>query len=126
MSVSRSAQVSHRTLDRLPRACYTEVTLSRNNYVSTPAMLLVAGVSRSGGALMDAFDAAAQSEQRSRDAALASVVAEAMAQEVHAEARAAQGLAGICEDCGGRIDAKRMAAYPWATTCRTCARGEDE
>jgi RNA polymerase-binding transcription factor DksA len=126
MSVSRSAQVSRRTLDRLPRACYTEVTLSRNNYASTPAMLHVAGVSRSGGALMDAFDAAANAEQAQRDAALASVVAEAQAQEVHAEARAAQGLAGICEDCGGRIDAQRMAAYPWATTCRTCARGEDE
>ena len=125
MSVSRSAQVSRRTLDRLPRACYTEVTLSRNNYVSSPAMLLVAGVSRSG-ALMDAFDAAAQSEQAARAAALASVVAEAQAQEVHAEARAAQGLAGICEDCGGRIDAQRMAAYPWATTCRTCARGDAE
>jgi RNA polymerase-binding transcription factor DksA len=75
---------------------------------------------------MDAFDAAAQSEQAVRAAALASVVAEAQAQEVHAEARAAQGLAGICEDCGGAIDAQRMAAYPWATTCRRCARGEDE
>jgi hypothetical protein len=120
-----SAQVSRGTLDRLQHPCYTEDTYGRNNRVYSPAMPHVAGVLCSG-ALMDAFDAAAQSEQAVRAAALASVVAEAQAQEVHAEARAAQGLAGICEDCGGRIDAKRMAAYPWATTCRTCARGEDE
>ena len=124
--MSTSAQLSRRTLDKLPRTRYTESTQGPDNHASTPAMLLVAGVSRSGGALMDAFDAAAQSEQAARAAALASVVAEAQAQEVHAEARAAQGLAGICEDCGGRIDAQRMAAYPWATTCRTCARGDAE
>ena len=121
-----SAQVSRGTLDRLQHPCYTGDTYGRNNRAYSPAMPHVAGVSRSGGALMDAFDAAANAEQAQRDAALASVVAEAMAQEVHAEARAAQGLAGICEDCGARIDAQRMAAYPWATTCRTCARGEDE
>ena len=121
-----SAQVSRRTLDKPQRIGYTGDTYGRNNHAYSPAMLHVAGVSRSGGALMDAFDVAAQSEQAARAAALASVVAEAQAQEVHAEARAAQGFAGICEDCGGRIDAQRMAAYPWATTCRTCARGEDE
>lgn len=120
-----SAQVSRRTLDKPQRIGYTGDTYGRNNRVYSPAMLLVAGVSRSGDS-MDAFDAAANAEQAQRAAALASVVAEAQAQEVHAEARAAQGLAGICEDCGARIDAQRMAAYPWATTCRTCARGEDE
>jgi RNA polymerase-binding transcription factor DksA len=125
MSAHRSAQGSRVSLDKLPRTRYTESTQGPDNHAYSPAMLLVAGVSRSGDS-MDAFDAAAQSEQAARAAALASVVAEAQAQEVHAEVRAAQGLAGICEDCGGAIDAQRMAAYPWATTCRTCARGEDE
>lgn len=125
--MTTSAQVSRRTLDKPQRIGYTGDTYGRNNRVYSPAMPHVAGVSCSGGAsIMDAFDAAAQSEQAARAAALASVVAEAMAQEVHAEARAAQGLAGICEDCGGRIDAQRMAAYPWATTCRRCARGEGQ
>lgn len=75
---------------------------------------------------MDAYDRAAIAEQRQRAAAVLCVCALEAGQRVHAEARAAEGLAGICEDCGGRIDAKRMAAYPWATRCRQCARGDSE
>ena len=121
-----SAQVSRGTLDRLQHPCYTEDTYGRNNRVYSPAMPPVAGVLRSGGATMDAYDRASAAEQLQRDEALLRLRAIATAQELHAEARAAQGLRGICEDCGAEIDATRLREHPTATVCRQCARGEDE
>jgi RNA polymerase-binding transcription factor DksA len=107
-------------------SCYNEPTQGHHESVYSPAMPPVAGVSRSGGTLMDAYDRASAAEQLQRDEALLRLRAIATAQELHAEARAAQGLRGICEDCGAEIDATRLREHPTATVCRKCARGEDE
>jgi DnaK suppressor protein len=34
--------------------------------------------------------------------------------------RISGGTFGVCEDCGGRIPAKRLEALPWARYCVTC------
>lgn len=40
--------------------------------------------------------------------------------EAHAEERRAEGAYGLCEDCGKKIGAERLAALPAATRCIAC------
>lgn len=42
----------------------------------------------------------------------------------HALDRAAQGVLGICERCGGTIPVPRLRALPGATSCVVCARSD--
>lgn len=42
----------------------------------------------------------------------------------HALDRAAQGVLGICERCGGPIPVARLRALPGATACVACARAD--
>jgi DnaK suppressor protein len=40
----------------------------------------------------------------------------------HALERLDAGMFAICEDCGGEVEAKRLAVVPYATRCGACAR----
>jgi DnaK suppressor protein len=40
----------------------------------------------------------------------------------HALERLGAGTFAICEDCGGEVEAKRLAVVPYATRCGACAR----
>jgi DnaK suppressor protein len=35
------------------------------------------------------------------------------------------GTFGVCAGCGGNIDARRLAAVPWASSCIVCQRAAD-
>ncbi len=69
----------------------------------------------------DFGDAAVQMEN---DEALA-VIVQTADQEIAAIERALErmesGLFGICESCGGKIPAARLAAVPHAVNCAGCA-----
>ena len=62
------------------------------------------------------------------DAAARNSVADAKVERDHAELREieqvlgamADGRYGICEDCGGRIDPRRLVAQPTALRCLVC------
>lgn len=62
------------------------------------------------------------------DAAARNLVADAEVERDHAELReieqvlgaAADGRYGICEDCGARIDPRRLVAQPTAVRCLVC------
>ncbi len=42
-----------------------------------------------------------------------------------AETRLANGTFGICQDCHGKIPARRLAVLPWARRCVPCQEMED-
>jgi RNA polymerase-binding transcription factor DksA len=59
--------------------------------------------------------------ERQHTAALLGDARQRLAQIDAAMARLAGGSYGICERCGHRISAARLAARPVTTTCITCA-----
>lgn len=114
-------------LDRNVRLWYHQSTPSRRNYVCRVAVTFYAALFRVLAAtLMDQYDRASADDEQRRANAVASVLALEYAQELRYRRRRAQGLADVCEDCGGAIDARRRRDYPAATVCRECARGEGE
>ncbi len=60
--------------------------------------------------------------ERQHVAALAESAREDLAEIEAAQARLADGSYGICQVCGARISAGRLAARPAARTCVGCAR----
>ncbi len=60
--------------------------------------------------------------ERQHVAALADAAREDLAEIEAAQARLADGSYGICQVCGARISAERLAARPAARTCVGCAR----
>jgi RNA polymerase-binding transcription factor len=52
--------------------------------------------------------------------ALERIHAEEAAQAEHAAERRGAGQAGVCEDCGGRIEPERVEFLPDATRCVSC------
>lgn len=48
---------------------------------------------------------------------------EELSQVMHALARIREGQGETCEGCGELIDEARLAAVPYTTLCRDCARG---
>jgi len=54
------------------------------------------------------------------------IIDEEAAQVQKALERKAQGLYGICEECGGEIPPERLAARPNATLCIDCQRKREE
>jgi DnaK suppressor protein len=60
--------------------------------------------------------------ERQHVAALADAAREDLAELEAAQARQADGSYGICQVCGARISAERLAARPAARTCVGCPR----
>jgi DnaK suppressor protein len=60
--------------------------------------------------------------ERQHVAALADAAREDLAEIEAALARLADGSYGICQACGARISAERLAARPAARTCVGCVR----
>ncbi len=60
--------------------------------------------------------------ERQHVAALADAAREDLAEIEEALARLADGSYGICQVCGARISAERLAARPAARTCVGCVR----
>jgi len=58
--------------------------------------------------------------------AVTQVIAVQMSTYERALKRANMGLAGICEECGKPIGAKRLSALDAVTTCIHCARRHEE
>ena len=85
-----------------------------------------------GGIVAAARDAGADDEhdpegatlafERQHVAALADAAREDLAEIDAALARLADGSYGICQACGARISAGRLAARPAARTCVGCVR----
>jgi DnaK suppressor protein len=85
-----------------------------------------------GGIVAAARDAGADDEhdpegatlafERQHVAALADAAREDLAEIEAALARLADGSYGICQACGARISAERLAARPAARTCVGCVR----
>lgn len=61
--------------------------------------------------------------ERARVTALLEHAAARLAALDDAAARAAAGIAGVCEVCHGPIGEERLAARPEAVRCVTCAAG---
>lgn len=70
-------------------------------------------VSAQGGATMQASE--------SLRAALAPMLREDLRRAQYALARAAQGMYGVCEQCGRPIALRRLQLQASATTCQSCA-----
>jgi RNA polymerase-binding transcription factor DksA len=60
--------------------------------------------------------------ERAQLAATIALMRDRVADLDRALAQVAAGAYGVCETCGGRIGAERLAARPSARTCITCAR----
>ena len=58
--------------------------------------------------------------------AVTQVIAVQLSVHDRALKRAKMGLAGICEECGELISAKRLSALDAVTTCIVCARRHEE
>ena len=97
------------------------------------ALARLASLEREFGGIVDAArDAGADDEhdpegatlafERQHVAALAEAAREDLAEIEAALARLADGSYGICQACGARISAERLAARPAARTCVGCAR----
>ncbi|HLV77228.1 MAG TPA: TraR/DksA C4-type zinc finger protein [Marinobacter sp.] len=43
-----------------------------------------------------------------------------LAEVVHALDRIERGLGDICENCGGKIDPRRLQVLPYTTVCVNC------
>ena len=52
--------------------------------------------------------------------AIKDVVERGREDAAHAAARRAQGVDGVCEDCGREIGAERLAVLPSTTRCVRC------
>lgn len=61
-------------------------------------------------------------EQRARDYAIREMLEREAEQIQEALQRKAEGLYGICENCGGPIPEERLRARPEATLCIDCQR----
>lgn len=59
-------------------------------------------------------------QQRQSAAAVLAVLQEELRQVERALERAARGLYGACEDCGGMIAPRRLQVVPAATRCVAC------
>lgn len=70
----------------------------------------------------DADDAAILVENDDVLQAIEEAAVEELGQIDVALARIAEGVFTRCDKCGGVIDAARLAAVSYATTCRACAR----
>jgi DnaK suppressor protein len=64
-------------------------------------------------------------QERHSTVAVVSVLQEELRQIERALQRAADGLHGICEDCGAAIAPRRMQVVPAATRCVTCQERSD-
>src|SRR5579871_2921272 len=96
------------------------------------ALVRLASLEREFGGIMEAArDAGTDDEhdpegatlafERQHVAALADAAREDLAEIEAAQARLADGSYGICQVCGARISAERLAARPAARTCVGCA-----
>jgi DnaK suppressor protein len=97
------------------------------------ALARLASLEREFGGIVDAArDAGADDEhdpegatlafERQHVAALADAAREDLAEIEAALARLADGSYGVCQVCGARISAERLAARPAARTCVGCVR----
>ena len=97
------------------------------------ALARLASLERDFGGIVDAArDAGADDEhdpegatlafERQHVAALADAARVDLAEIQAALARLADGSYGICQVCGARISAERLAARPMARTCVGCVR----
>jgi RNA polymerase-binding transcription factor DksA len=97
------------------------------------ALARLASLEREFGGIVDAArDAGTDDEhdpegatlafERQHVAALADAAREDLAEIEAALARLADGSYGVCQVCGARISAERLAARPAARTCVGCVR----
>jgi len=87
------------------------------------AKLAELGFGEEGGLSYDPnfADSSQVTAERGEAEALAAKLRETLAEVEHALAKLAEGTYGICEVCGGPIEAARLEAKPAARLCIKCA-----
>lgn len=78
------------------------------------------------GSVQDSIDAASDLSMRDLVRGLTATEAERLRQIDRALEKIGAGTYGTCEACGKPIEAERLEAIPFAATCVTCKRQEEQ
>lgn len=108
--------------ERLDLSAVREKLLARRQELHARQLRLDADRQRVNEPLVsDAPDRAIQQQNDDVVDSIGSAVEEELASIAAALQRVDGGRYGICDVCGSQIDAKRLAAVPFAVECQSCA-----